>query len=107
MIRGLFSCMKSFKPRERLPIYTWRPNSSFRETAMPKSIYDRGLLKPDDIARLQRVFDEACRRREAHPESAEARELALTLLALHNAGMVDEEMLMEAVGFRRLEPKSA
>ena len=74
---------------------------------MPKSIYDRGLLKPDDIARLQRVFDEACRRRDVHPESTEARELALTLLALHNAGMVDEEMLMEAVGFRRLEPKSA
>ncbi|WP_245331048.1 hypothetical protein [Mesorhizobium sophorae] len=48
-----------------------------------------------------------CRRREAHPESAEARELALTLLALHNAGMVEEDMLMKAVGFRRLEPKSA
>jgi|EP01110_Echinostelium_bisporum_P002348 hypothetical protein len=74
---------------------------------MPKSVYDRGLLKPADIARLQRVFDEACRRREAHPESPEAREIALTLLALHNAGMVDEDMLMEAVGFRRLEPKSA
>ncbi|ESY87851.1 hypothetical protein NKI51_02225 [Mesorhizobium australicum] len=74
---------------------------------MPKSIYDRGLLKPDEVATLQRVFDEACRRRQAHPESAEARELALTLLALYNAGMVDEEMLTEAVGFRRLEPKSA
>ena len=32
---------------------------------MPKSVYDRGLLKPADIARLQRVFDEACKRREA------------------------------------------
>lgn len=74
---------------------------------MPKSVYDRGLLKPGEIARLQRVFDEACRRREARPDSAEARELALTLLALHNAGMVEEDMLMEAVGFRRLEPKSA
>ncbi|MBZ9737991.1 MULTISPECIES: hypothetical protein [unclassified Mesorhizobium] len=74
---------------------------------MPKSIYDRGLLKPDEVATLQRVFDEACRRRQAHPESAEARELALTLLALYNAGMVDEETLTEAVGFRRLEPKSA
>ncbi|TPK41355.1 hypothetical protein FJ492_20390 [Mesorhizobium sp. B2-5-4] len=74
---------------------------------MPKSIYDRGLLKPDEVATLQRVFDEACRRREAHPESAKARELALTLLALYNAGMVDEEMLTEAVRFRRLEPKSA
>ena len=74
---------------------------------MSKSVYDRGLLKPADIARLQRVFDEACLRREALPDSPEAREIALNLLALHNAGMVDEEMLMEAVGFRRLEPKSA
>jgi|GEM_PF-1568920 len=74
---------------------------------MPKSIYDRGLLKPAEVATLQRVFDEACRRREAHPESPEARELALTLFALHNAGMVDEDMLMAAVGFRRIEPKSA
>ena len=74
---------------------------------MSKSIYDRGLLKPEDIARLQRVFDEACRRREVHPDSPEAREIALNLLALHNAGMVEEDMLMEAVGFRRLEPKSA
>ncbi|MFB9982356.1 hypothetical protein ACFSQQ_31745 [Mesorhizobium kowhaii] len=74
---------------------------------MPKSVYDRGLLKPSEVATLQRVFDEACRRREVHPESAEARELALTLFALHNAGMIDEDMLMEAVGFRRLEPKSA
>jgi hypothetical protein len=74
---------------------------------MPKSVYDRGLLKPDEVATLQRVFDEACRRREAHPESPEAREIALTLLALHNAGMIEEDMLMETVGFRRLEPKSA
>ena len=74
---------------------------------MTKSVYDRGLLKPAEVATLQRVFDEACRQREAHPESAEARELALTLLALHNAGMVEEDMLMEVVGFRRLEPKSA
>jgi hypothetical protein len=76
------------------------------ETAMPKSVYDRGLLKPADIARLQRVFDEACRRREAHPDSAEARDIALTLLALHNAGMLEEDMLMDAVGFRRLDVRS-
>ena len=74
---------------------------------MPKSVHDRGLLKPVEIARLQRVFDEACRRREAHPDSSEAREVALTLLALHNAGMLDEDLLMEAVGFRRPEAKSA
>jgi hypothetical protein len=74
---------------------------------MPKSVYDRGLLKPWDLARLQRVFNETCRRRELHPESPEARELALTLLALFNAGMSDEAMLMDAVAFRPPEAKSA
>lgn len=74
---------------------------------MPRSVYDRGLLKPADIARLQRVFDEACRQRSALPESPEARELALTLLALHNAGMDNEQMLIDAVGFHRTEARSA
>lgn len=74
---------------------------------MPKSVHDRGLLRPDEIARLQRVFDEVCRRRGARPDSGTAREIALTILALHNAGMVDEAMLLEAVGFRRFDSNSA
>ena len=74
---------------------------------MPRSVYDRGLLKPDDIARLQRVFDAACLRRDALPDSDDAREIALNILALHNAGMVDEDMLLDTVGFRRLEARSA
>ena len=74
---------------------------------MPKSVYDRGLLKPWDLARPQRVFDETCRRQDVHPESPEARELALTLLALFNAGMADEAMLLETVGFRKPEARSA
>ncbi|MBX3570542.1 MAG: hypothetical protein KF914_20960 [Rhizobiaceae bacterium] len=68
---------------------------------MPRSVYDRGLLTPADIGRLQRVFDEACRRLKAAPDSAEAREVALTLLALHNAGMVDEETLVDAASALR------
>jgi len=74
---------------------------------MPRSLYERGLLRPDDLARLQRVFDHACVKRAIHPESENARELALTLLALHNAGMVDEEMLTAAVAYQRQTAKSA
>ena len=69
---------------------------------MPKSVYDRGLLTPRDIARLQRVFDEACGHRHARPDSEEAKEIALTLLALHNAGMTDEAGLVDAVAFPRI-----
>lgn len=74
---------------------------------MPRSLYERGLLRPDDLAKLQRVFDRACEKRVIHPESENARELALTLLALHNAGMVDEEMLTSAVAYQRQAAKSA
>lgn len=70
---------------------------------MPKEVYDRGLLRPVEMARLQRVFNKACRAREIVPDSEEGRELALTLLALHNAGMVDEDMLSSALAFPRQE----
>jgi hypothetical protein len=68
---------------------------------MPKDVYDRGLLRPYEVARLQRVFNKACRAREVVPDSEEGRELALTLLALHNAGMVDEDMLSSAIAYPR------
>ena len=74
---------------------------------MPKAIHDRGLLRPVDIARLQRVFDEVCRRREVLPETEEAREIALTLMALYEGGMTDEAMLVSALAFRRPKQNSA
>lgn len=74
---------------------------------MPNSVYDRGLMRPADVAKLQRVFDAGCLQHGLLPESAAARELALTVLALHNAGMVDEEMLTEVVCLRRPDALSA
>lgn len=78
-----------------------------RSLVVPRSVYDRGVMKPTDIAKLQRVFDKACKLVGANPDSGEAREIALTILALHNAGMVDEETLREAICFRRPESRSA
>ena len=67
---------------------------------MPRSIDERGLLKPGEVAKLQRVFDDACAARNALPNSHEARDIALNILALHNAGMQDEDDLIAAVSFR-------
>ena len=67
---------------------------------MPTPIHNRGNLKRGDIAMLRRVLEIACRNRQTEPDTEEAKELALTLLALFNAGMVDEDMLMDAVAFR-------
>ena len=74
---------------------------------MSKSVYDRGLLKPSEIACLQRVFDAACDKRQALPGSEDAREIALTILALHNAGMTGEADLLDAVSFPRPTVRSA
>jgi hypothetical protein len=73
---------------------------------MPKSIYDRGLLKPGEVAKLQRVFDALCATRGALPDSTEARDIALDILALHHAGMEDETALLDALSFRRERPKA-
>ena len=59
------------------------------------------------MAKLQRVFDRSCLSREILPDTDDAKDVALTLLALYNAGMTNEEMLMEAVAFPRLDSKSA
>lgn len=80
---------------------TSKPLPTMRHKPIP--IDQRGMLKPAEIAKLSRVLHEACSRRQASPDSEEAKELALTLLALHNAGMVGEADLMETVAFRRLD----
>ncbi|WP_315919135.1 hypothetical protein [Mesorhizobium sp. SP-1A] len=64
---------------------------------MQKPVNDRGLFRPPDLARLQRAFDEACRCRGLLPDSPEARDMALTLLALHTSGVTDERRLLEAL----------
>jgi hypothetical protein len=59
------------------------------------------MLRPVDLAKLQRVFDEACRHCEAEPGSDEAKEIALRLLALHDAGLVEEDLLVAATAFSK------
>jgi hypothetical protein len=72
---------------------------------MAKSIHERGLLRPGEVAKLQRIFDEARKTRDIVDHSTEARDLALNILALHNAGMRDEKALLAAVSFRRATSK--
>ena len=67
---------------------------------MSTPIYNRGNLRPSEIGMLRRVLGAACLNRRIDSDSEEANELALTLLALFNAGMVDERSLTDAVAFR-------
>jgi hypothetical protein len=66
---------------------------------MSTPIYNRGNLRPTQIAMLRRVLEVACLNRQVDPDSDDGKELALTLLALFNAGMVDEVSLTDAVAF--------
>lgn len=64
-------------------------------------LYDRGALRPAQLAVLERVFDDACRLHSLDRHSEEARELALRILALFNAGMVGEADLRDVIAFER------
>ena len=67
---------------------------------MSTPIHNRGSLRPTQIAMLRRVLEAACLNRQVDPDSGAGKELALTLLALFNAGMVNEGSLTDAVAFR-------
>ena len=66
----------------------------------PKALFERGILRPRELALLQRVLVAACDRRGCTPESDEGQELTLTIIALYEAGMVDERELLDAVAYR-------
>ncbi len=74
---------------------------------MQNPVNERGLFRPSDLARLQRVFDEACRRSDVLPDSPEARDMALSMLALYGTGMADEKLLVEAILVNRPGARSA
>ncbi len=61
-------------------------------------------MRPAVVAMLARVFDDFCRFREIEHGSEEANEMALRLLALFNAGMVDEADLRSVIALTRPAP---
>lgn len=59
----------------------------------------RGILRPNEIDILRRVVKDACVRRRCEVDSAGGREITLNVIALYEAGMVQEDELLDAVGF--------
>lgn len=63
---------------------------------MPFSRY-AGILYPDDIAALQRVFTRICAERGISTRGAAAEHLAAQLVELRKSGLDSETDLLEAV----------
>lgn len=57
-------------------------------------------MPPRDVAMLARVFDDARRCHRFRENSEEAKEMALRLLTLFNAGMVEEAELRNVMSVR-------
>ena len=72
---------------------------------MSDVFYRSELSNPTNIAKFQRVFEDACRTRNTEPDSTEARAIALNIVALYKAGWADEAMLRRAVSQPRREDR--
>ncbi len=53
-----------------------------------------GSLNPDELARVQGIFDRACARFNLPADSDAAKEAAVQLMDLYQHGIRDEEMLL-------------
>jgi hypothetical protein len=55
-----------------------------------------GVLHPDELRTLESVFEEICQLSKITRGSAEAENLALKLMLLHQSGVNDRGQLLEA-----------
>ena len=56
-----------------------------------------GVFGPEDLALLQKLFDEVCEARGYTPDSEQAEYTALLMVTLFNSGIVDESSLRQAL----------
>ena len=56
-----------------------------------------GVFEPEDLALLQRLFDEVCEARGYTPGSEHAEYMALLIVTLFQSGIVDESSLRKAL----------
>ncbi|KQU72392.1 hypothetical protein ASC75_23685 [Aminobacter sp. DSM 101952] len=60
-------------------------------------------LLPQDVELLQTVFDRVCDERGEDPSSVWANAIARTLIAVYQAGVRDEELLVAVIPGRKLK----
>jgi hypothetical protein len=56
-----------------------------------------GIVRPEELALLQRVFDKACQRLKHSPNDEEADAIAVDIIGTFMSGVTDEETLLQAV----------
>ena len=70
---------------------------------MIRSIFDQCPLSPEDLAFLQKIFDQLCDEGCQDRKSPEAEDIASVLIELFQRGLKDKVNLMAETA-RRLEP---
>jgi hypothetical protein len=61
----------------------------------------QSILYPNDLALLQRVFDQVCADGHHDPSSLDAQKIATTLLHLFQCGLLDEPRLLAEIRSRQ------
>jgi hypothetical protein len=56
-----------------------------------------GVFRPEDLALLQKLFDEVCEARGYAPDSEQSEYMALLIFTLFNSGFVNETSLRKAL----------
>lgn len=67
----------------------------------------QGIMHPEELALLQRVFDRACRSNGHAPSSPAAEDTAVRLIVLFRSGVMDEEKLFAALVESRARSSAA
>jgi hypothetical protein len=65
------------------------------------SMFPSTILTPDDLIVVGHVHTDVCERRGVEPDSREAEEIALTIIAFFQSGIRDEATLGAAMGLRK------
>ena len=58
------------------------------------------IVYPDEIAHLQRIFDDFCAAKGIEHDSLAATDTAFFLIAIYQSGVTDEERLRLAIGLQ-------
>lgn len=68
---------------------------------MARSFFPPTIFTPDDLVIVSHVHTDVCEKRGIEPDSPEAEQIALTIIAFFQSGIKDEATLGAAMGLRK------
>jgi hypothetical protein len=68
---------------------------------MASSFFPPTIFTPDDLIVVGHVHTDVCEKRGIEPDSPEAEQIAITIIAFFQSGIKDEATLGAAMGLRK------